>query len=120
MQKDMQKQLSMMVAVPVTKEGKRLEAALGKSTEKALKANAEALWARFQEENVKQEKTSRDRTLQITNLINNSINKDLPAMVEKAVKKELAAVGQAVSRSITPTIEKAVSAAITESFQVNI
>lgn len=116
-QKDMQKQLSMMVAVPVTKEGRRLEAALGKNTEKFIKANTDALWARFQEENVKQEKASRDRTLQITNMITNSINKDLPAMVEKAVKKEFAAVGQAVARSITPAIEKAVSAAITESFQ---
>lgn len=119
-QKDMQKQLSMMVAVPVTKEGRRLEAALGKSTEKCIKANADALWARFQEENVKQEKASREHALQITNVITNSINKDLPAMVEKAVKKEVAAVGQAVARSVTPAIEKAVSTAITESFQVNI
>ncbi|KAL3508319.1 hypothetical protein ACH5RR_027720 [Cinchona calisaya] len=116
-QKDMQKQMSMMVAVPVTKEGRRLEAALGKNTEKSVKANADALWARFLEENAKQEKSSRDRTQQIGNLITNCLNKDMPAMVEKAVKKELSTVGQAVARTIIPTIEKAVSTAITEVFQ---
>lgn len=120
MQKDVQKQMSMMVAVPVTKEGRRLEAALGKNTEKAVKANADALWARLQEENAKQEKSSRDRTQQIANLITSCLNKDLPAMVEKAVKKELGAVGQAVARTVTPSIEKAVSTAITEAFQVSI
>ncbi|XP_027164532.1 enhancer of mRNA-decapping protein 4-like isoform X1 [Coffea eugenioides] len=117
MQKDVQKQMNMMVAVPVTKEGRRLEAALGKNTEKAVKANADALWARLQEENAKQEKSSRDRTQQIANLITSCLNKDLPAIVEKAVKKELGAVGQAVGRTITPSIEKAVSTAITEAFQ---
>ncbi|KAL3503674.1 hypothetical protein ACH5RR_038123 [Cinchona calisaya] len=116
-QKDMQKQMSMIVAVPVTKEGRRLEAALGKHTEKAVKANADALWARLQEENAKEEKSSRDWIQQITNLITNCLNKDLPAMVEKAVKKESSTVGQSVARTITPTIEKAVSSAIIDAFQ---
>ena len=120
MQKEMQKQMTMMVAVPVTKEGRRLEVSLGRSMEKAVKANSDALWARFQEENAKQEKLVRDRTQQITGLITNCINKDLPAMVEKTVKKELAAVGPAIARSISPAIEKTASAAITEAFQVNI
>ncbi|XP_024192556.1 varicose-related protein-like isoform X1 [Rosa chinensis] len=39
MQKELQKQMTMMVTVPITKEGKRLEAALGRSMEKAVKAN---------------------------------------------------------------------------------
>ncbi|KAL0301031.1 UNVERIFIED_CONTAM: Varicose-related protein [Sesamum radiatum] len=56
MQKEMQKQIAMVVAVPVSKEGKRLEATLGRIMEKAVKANTDALWARFQEENAKQDK----------------------------------------------------------------
>ncbi|KAL7186813.1 hypothetical protein ACSBR2_028521 [Camellia fascicularis] len=117
MQKEMQKQMSVMVTVLVTKEGKRLEAALGRSMEKAVKANTDALWARFLEENAKQEKLVRERTQQITSLITNCINKDLPAMVEKTVKKELAAVGPAVARAISPAIEKTISTAIAEAFQ---
>ncbi|KAK6947144.1 Enhancer of mRNA-decapping protein 4, WD40 repeat region [Dillenia turbinata] len=116
MQKEMQKQLSVMVAVPVTKEGRRLEAALGRSMEKAVKANADALWARFQEENAKQEKLGKERLQQITTLITNS-NKDVPAMLEKIVKKEIAAVGPAVARAITPIVEKTISSAIADSFQ---
>ncbi|KAL3333683.1 hypothetical protein AABB24_033656 [Solanum stoloniferum] len=117
MQKETQKQMEMTVAVPVTKEGRRLEAALGRSMEKSVKANSDALWARLQEESAKQEKSLRDRTQQITNLISNCLNKDMPGLMEKLMKKELAAVGQAVARSITPTIEKTVSAAISEAFQ---
>ncbi|GMP52042.1 hypothetical protein CsSME_00018018 [Camellia sinensis var. sinensis] len=117
MQKEMQKQMTVMVAVPVTKEGRRLEASLGRSMEKAVKANSDALWARFQEESAKQDKLARERTQQITSLITNCINKDLPAMVEKSVKKELAAVGPAIARTISPAIEKSVSAAIADSFQ---
>lgn len=119
MQKDTQKQMEMMVAVPVTKEGRRLEAALGRSMEKSVKANSDALWARLQEECAKQEKSLRDRTQQMANLISNCLNKDMPGLIEKLMKKELAAVGQAVARSITPTIEKTVSVAISEAFQVN-
>ncbi|KAF5950380.1 hypothetical protein HYC85_012373 [Camellia sinensis] len=117
MQKEMQKQMSVMVTVLVTKEGKRLETALGRSMEKAVKANTDALWAHFQEENAKQEKLVRERTQQITSLITNCINKDLPAMVEKTVKKELAAVGPAVACAISPAIEKTISTAIAEAFQ---
>ncbi|XP_038712127.1 enhancer of mRNA-decapping protein 4-like [Tripterygium wilfordii] len=117
MQKEMQKQMNTMVSVPVNKEGKRLEASLGRSVEKVVKANADALWARFQEDNAKHEKLERDRTQQIINLITNSINKDLPATFERTLKKELASVGPAVSRAITPSLEKCVNTAITESFQ---
>ncbi|KAL6975136.1 hypothetical protein U1Q18_023931 [Sarracenia purpurea var. burkii] len=117
MQKEMQKQMTMMVAVPVTKEGRRLEASLGKSMERAVKANCDALWARFQEENAKHEKLVRERTQQMTALITNFINKDLPSLVEKTVKKELSAVAPAVPRAILPAIEKTVSTAIAEAFQ---
>ncbi|KAF3638559.1 Enhancer of mRNA-decapping protein 4 [Capsicum annuum] len=117
LQKETQKQMETMVAVPVAKEGRRLEAALGRSMEKFVKANSDALWARLQEESAKQEKSLRDRTQQITNLISNCLNKDMPGLMEKLMKKELAAVGQAVARSIAPTIEKTISAAISEAFQ---
>lgn len=117
-QKEMQKQMSNMVAIPVSKECRRLEQALGRSIEKANKASTDALWARFQEENAKNEKLLRDRMQQITSLITNFINKDLSTMLEKAVKKELASVGQVVIRAISPVIEKTVSSVIAESFQV--
>lgn len=117
MQKEMQKQMSMMVAVPVTKEGRRLETALGRSMEKAVKANNDALWARFLEENAKIERLYRDRTQQITTLISNFVNRDLPVLLEKTLKKELAAVGPTVVRAITPVIEKTISSAIADSFQ---
>lgn len=118
MNKEMQKQMSMMVAVPVTKEGRRLEAALGRNMEKTVKANSDALWARIQEENAKNEKLSRDRFQQVTGLNSNFMSKDLPAIFEKTVKKEMASVGQAVARAISPVVEKIISSAITESFQV--
>lgn len=116
----MQKQMAVVVAAPVTKEGKRLEVALGRSMEKAAKANADALWVRFQEENAKQDKVVWDRMQQLTNMISNCLNKDLPAIIEKTVKRELTAVGQSVARTITPTLEKTISTSIAESFQVNI
>ncbi|XP_011039835.1 PREDICTED: enhancer of mRNA-decapping protein 4 [Populus euphratica] len=116
-QKEMNKQMSNMVAIPVSKECRRLETTLGRNIEKAIKANTDALWARFQEENAKNEKLLRDRTQQITSSILNFINKDMAAMLEKALKKELASVGQGVARTISPVIEKTVSSVIVESFQ---
>lgn len=118
MQKEMQKQMATVVSVPFNKESRRLETSLGRNMERVVKANADALWARFQEENAKHEKLERDRTQQITNLITNSVNKDLPAMLEKTIKKEIAAIGPSVVRAVTPIIEKSISVAITESFQV--
>ncbi|GAB4845859.1 hypothetical protein Ancab_024863 [Ancistrocladus abbreviatus] len=117
MQKEIQKQMTMAVAVPVTKEGRRLEAALGRGTEKVVKANSDALWARFQEEQAKQEKLIRDCTKQILSSTNNSENKDLAPILEKTVKKELAAASATLARTITPVIEKTTSSAVAESFQ---
>ncbi|XP_030490975.2 enhancer of mRNA-decapping protein 4 [Cannabis sativa] len=116
-QKELQKQMNAMITGPVTKEGKRLEGILGRSMEKVVKANSDALWARFQEENAKQEKLERDRTQQLTNLFTNAINRDLPTMLEKTFKKEIGAIGPGLARSITQITEKSISSAITESFQ---
>lgn len=113
MQVEMQKQLNAIVSGPVNKEGKRLEASLGRHMEKLIKANSDTLWARFQEENAKHEKLERERTQQITNAINSCV-----ALVEKNIRKELAAVGPSVVRAITPILEKSILTAITESFQV--
>ncbi|XP_022716290.1 enhancer of mRNA-decapping protein 4-like isoform X2 [Durio zibethinus] len=117
MQKEMQKQMNAVVSGPVNKEGKRLEASLGRGIEKVVKANTDALWARFQDENTKHEKLERDRTQQITNLITNYMNKDLSAIFEKSLKKEIATVGPVLARAITPTLEKSISSAIMDSFQ---
>ncbi|KAK2448168.1 enhancer of mRNA-decapping protein [Trifolium repens] len=117
MQKEMQKQMNAMVSVPVTKEGKRLEGSLGRSMEKVVKANADALWARIQEENAKQEKLERDHVQQITNMISNYINKDMSSLLEKIIKKEISSIGTTITRSLGQTIEKAISTAVTESFQ---
>ncbi|CAN0890940.1 Varicose-related protein [Linum grandiflorum] len=117
MQKEMQKQMNSMISVPVSKEGKRLEASLGRSVEKVVKANTDALWARFQEENAKREKLERERNQQLTNLMTNFINKDFPSALEKVLKKEVTAVGPAVARAISPVLEKTILSAIAESFQ---
>ncbi|XP_039000358.1 enhancer of mRNA-decapping protein 4-like isoform X2 [Hibiscus syriacus] len=117
MQKEIQKQMNAIVSAPVNKEGKRLEASLGRSIEKAVKENTDALWACFQDENARLEKLERDHMQQITNLISNCVNKDLPAVFEKSLKKEITAVGSVLARAISPTLEKSISSAITESFQ---
>ncbi|KAL1204880.1 Enhancer of mRNA-decapping protein 4 [Cardamine amara subsp. amara] len=116
-QKEMQRQLSNAVNGPIIKESKRLEVALGRMIEKSSKSNADALWARFQEEIVKNEKALRDHTQQIVNATTNFMSKELNAMFEKTIKKEFAAIGPALARAVTPAIEKTVSSAITESFQ---
>lgn len=116
MQKELQKQMSVMVAVPVAKEGKRMEAALGQRLEKVVKAHVDAMWARLQEENAKREKADRERVQQLTSLLN-SINKDLPTTLERVLKKEIGSLGPTVARIVTPTLEKTISTAINDSFQ---
>ncbi|KAI3673907.1 hypothetical protein L6452_40038 [Arctium lappa] len=115
-QKEIQKQIPVLLTVPVTKEGRRIEAAIGKSMEKAYKANSDAQWGRTQEEFSKQEKANRDRHQQVSGLVTNGY-KDLLATWEKMLKKETAALVPAVVRSVTPLIEKVVSTAISEAFQ---
>ncbi|CAA6670745.1 unnamed protein product [Spirodela intermedia] len=113
----MQNQMNAVISLPVTKEGKRVEVALGRCIEKAIKANNDVLWARFQEEIAKREKLEKDRMQQMTSSISNSLNKDLPAIIEKVVKKENSSVGPNLARSISPALEKAISSAIADSFQ---
>ncbi|KAL8205746.1 hypothetical protein R6Q57_009297 [Mikania cordata] len=115
-QKEIQKQIPVIAAVPITKEGKRIEAAIGKSMEKIHKANSDAYLARFQEDFAKQEKSSKDHHQQISNSVSNG-HKEFLAASEKLLKKEMAAVVPVVGRSVIPIIEKAVSTAVSEAFQ---
>ncbi|CAH8384874.1 unnamed protein product [Eruca vesicaria subsp. sativa] len=116
-QKEMPRQLSNAINGLVTKEGKRVEVALGRMIEKSNKSNADALWARLQEETVKNEKAMRDNSQQIVNAMTNFMSKELNAMFEKTIKKEFATTVPAIARALTPAIEKTVSSSITESVQ---
>lgn len=116
-QKEIKKQMSEILCAPLSKEGKRLESALGRSMEKSIKANIDYLWGHIQEENTKQEKVEKEHMQQLTSLITNCINKDIPAAVEKIIKKEVSALGQVLARSVTPSIEKCISSSISDSFQ---
>ena len=118
MQKDMQKQLGTIVIAPIAKEGKRIETSLGRTMEKSTKASIDALWARFLEENTKREKAERERMQQMTTLITISINKDLPAMLDKLVKKEVPSLGPVVARAMTPIIEKFLTSIVADAVQV--
>ncbi|XP_071733719.1 enhancer of mRNA-decapping protein 4-like [Rutidosis leptorrhynchoides] len=115
-QKELQKQIPGMLTVPLTKEGKRIEAAIGKTMEKTYKANSDSIWARTQEEFTKQEKSNRDRHQQVSGLVTNG-HKDLLVAFEKMLKKETSSLVTAVVRSVTPVIEKTVATTITEAFQ---
>lgn len=118
-QKEIQKQIPGLLAAPVTKEGRRIEASIGKNIEKSYKTNYDSLWARTQEEFTKLEKSNRERSQQVSGLVTNGF-KDLPAAFEKMLKKETSALVSAVVRLVTPVIEKTVSTAITEAFQVRL
>ncbi|KAM0903077.1 hypothetical protein ACQ4PT_018881 [Festuca glaucescens] len=117
MQTDMQKQLNTIVSAPIAKEGKRIETSLGRNLEKSIKANVDAMWARFQEENARHEKAEKERTQQFATLITTSINKDIPAMLEKSLKKEISSLGTNVARTTVPIIEKSLSSAVSDSLQ---
>jgi hypothetical protein len=118
MQKDMEKRLGTLISAPLAKEGKRIEVSLGRTMEKSVKANIDAMWARVQEDNTKREKAERERMQQFANLVTSSINKDFPATLEKSLKKEISSLGPAVAQAITPTIEKCLVSAVSDTVQV--
>ena len=118
MHTDMQKQLNTIVSAPIAKEGKRIETSLGRNLEKSMKANIDAMWARFQEENARHEKAEKERMQQIATLITTSVNKDIPAILEKSLKKEISSLGATVARTTSPIIEKSLSSALSDSLQV--
>lgn len=117
MHTDMQKQLNAIVSAPIAKEGKRIETSLGRNIEKSIKANVDAMWARIQEENARHEKVERERMQQISTLITTSVNKDIPAILEKSLKREISLLGPTIARTTTPIIEKSLSSAVSDSLQ---
>eukprot|EP00250_Pteridium_aquilinum_P015575 c22652_g1_i1 orf=175-4566(+) len=117
MQKEFQKQMGTILAVPIAKEVKKMEVSLGQRMEKMLKAHSDAMCARLQEENMKREKLERDRAQQLTSMLTNFLSKDIPGALERSLKKELSTVGAQVTRLVIPSIEKAISTAVNESFQ---
>ncbi|KAF7108092.1 LOW QUALITY PROTEIN: hypothetical protein CFC21_108629, partial [Triticum aestivum] len=117
MHTDMQKQLNTIVSAPIAKEGKRIETSLGRNIEKSIKANVDAMWARIQEENARHEKVERERMQQISTLITTSVNKDIPAILEKSLKREISLLGPTIARTTTPIIEKSLSSAVSDSLQ---
>nr|CAB3467871.1 unnamed protein product [Digitaria exilis] len=114
---NLQKQLSTIVSAPIAKEGKRIEASLGRNMEKSIKANIDAMWARFQEENARHEKSERERMQQMATLITTSVSKDIPVMLEKSLKKEISSLGPAIARTTAPIIEKSLSSSVSDSLQ---
>ncbi|CAN6479639.1 unnamed protein product [Victoria cruziana] len=120
MQREMQKQMAAMVTISISKEGKRIEAGLGRQIDKMIKANFDATWARISEENAKHEKTERDRLQQITALISNITNKDLPAVMDKTLKKEVTLMSTNLIKAIISVLEKTIPSAIADSFQKSV
>lgn len=116
-QKEMQKQITIMVAVPVAKEGKRMEGALGQRMEKVLKAHVDSMWARLADENARRELQERERVQQVSMLLTNFVSKDMPVALERGFKKEFAAIGPVVAQAVLPPLHKAVSTTVAESFQ---
>ncbi|KAI5077643.1 hypothetical protein GOP47_0007958 [Adiantum capillus-veneris] len=120
MQRDFQKQIQVILAVPVAKEVKRVEAVLGQRIEKVLKAHMEAMWARLQEDFAKREKADRDQMQQLSSYLSNYLNKDLPVALERALKKEFSTLGPSVARLVTPGVEKSITVSVNEAFQKGI
>jgi hypothetical protein len=87
--------------------------------EKVLKAHVDAMWARLAEENAKREKLERERVQQVTTLLTNFVNKDMPVALERGFKKEFAAIGPAVAQAVLPPLQNVVATTVAESFQVS-
>ncbi|KAI4365006.1 hypothetical protein MLD38_021031 [Melastoma candidum] len=116
-QNEMSKQMTAIVSLPFNREGQRLEASLGRNLENIVKANEDAFWARFLEENAKQNKLEQEHTQNITSLINNCLKKGFPSILEKTIKNEISSIGPAVVCAASPIIKNSISSAIAASFQ---
>jgi enhancer of mRNA-decapping protein 4 len=74
---------------------------------------------RLAEENAKREKLERERVRQVTTLLTNFVNKDMPVALERGFKKEFAAIGPAVAPAVLPPLQNVVATTVAESFQVS-
>ena len=95
-----------------------VQGALAQRIEKVLKANVDSVWARLAEENAKREKQDRERTQQVTNILNTFMTKDVPIALERGLKKEFLALGSTFANSVVPPLHKALSSTVTDIFQV--
>ncbi|GKD69913.1 hypothetical protein Tco_1324003, partial [Tanacetum coccineum] len=91
-QEEIKKQISMVAAVQITKEGKRIEEAIEKNMEKLHKTNFDAT---------------------------SVAHKDTLVAIEKILKKEIAAAVPAVGCAVTPMVEKAISTAFQEALRLS-
>nr|GEX89864.1 hypothetical protein [Tanacetum cinerariifolium] len=117
-QKEIQKQIPVVAAVQITKEGKRIEAAIGKSMEKIHKANFDANWARSQEEFAKQEKSNQERHQQAfqrgvgdkaVNQLEKTVNSKLEATVSRQIQTQFQTSGkQALQEALRLSMEASV------------
>eukprot|EP00850_Spirogloea_muscicola_P017782 SM000156S02138 [mRNA] locus=s156:84957:96262:- [translate_table: standard] len=100
------------VALPVVKEGKRVEQAIGLRLERGMKAHSEALYARLKEDGVK-----REHNLQT------ALRDELPALaplvaailgppLEKALADSIQALGKRMTSSLEKTLEAKVEAVV--------
>eukprot|EP00897_Mesotaenium_endlicherianum_P006821 jgi/Mesen1/6167/ME000317S05295 len=113
-QKEMAKQLALSVAAPVAKEGKRMEAAVSARVEKALKAHADALWARLQEDQARRERAEQARLQQAGAALSVTLAKEIAPAVERAVKKETAGI----VRQLAPLLEASTIQAAASALQM--
>ncbi|XXG80157.1 hypothetical protein AAC387_Pa09g1088 [Persea americana] len=120
-QKEMQKQMAATVAVPVNKEGRRIETALGRSMEKALKANFDALWARLQEEYTKREKLERELGPGLARSITPVIEKTISSAIIDSFQRGVGdkAVGQ-LEKSVSSKLEATIARQIQSQFQTSV
>lgn len=116
-QRELQKQMTVLTAASLSKETKRLEGAFGQRMEKIVKANVDAMWARIGDEKGKREKQDRDRAQQFSTFISNFISKDMPAALERVLKKEIASLGPTITQFLLQPLQKSVSTGATETFQ---
>ncbi|XP_074320362.1 uncharacterized protein LOC141657127 [Silene latifolia] len=114
---EMQKQMSMTLAVPIAQEGRKIEEAICQCVEKATRANGDVLLARIQENMAKHEHMTRDQIQWMIGWINNLVDKEFLHVFERLLKKELAFVGTNITSAVSTTIKKNISSAIIDSVQ---
>ncbi|KAE8685826.1 Transducin/WD40 repeat-like superfamily protein, putative isoform 2 [Hibiscus syriacus] len=115
-----QKQMNAIVSAQFNKEGKRLEASLVRSIEKAIKANTDALWARFQDENARQEKKQLQFGPVVARAIVPTLEKSIFSAITESFQK---GVGEKTvnhfAKSVSSKLEVTLARQIQAQFQIS-
>lgn len=82
-----------------------------------MKANMDAMLARVNDENVRREKQDIDRAQQVSTLLNNLLDKDMPIALECGLK-ELSGVGPKISQTLLLPLQKSLLTGVAEALQV--